>query len=341
MTDTKNRLWPFSPRASLITAVVFLAGFLLLVGLLRTLAAWPSAQSESVVLIGILVLSSLPIGLALLDKIIDRGAVIEYAGLKLAFSQSRELGASGFTVAANIGVRGTGISHSGTTEILNALRQATAHDVVIVNLEEGQAWWETRLLVLLSGAERLGKPNKIVFVGTDERKERQFQGWSHPQDLLPFLVKAHPQFERILYAVRAAVRQLAVADSSQAPDYLSWQPLWGPLAIEYKRMATNQGTLMPNELLAEQVLQSELVKNIEQPEGFRSINLVRLEELFRPVLHKDKNYIDLSWPVDRQLDAFLGTDASFIAITQDGQYSALVSRLTLLNQLLKPLLKPG
>lgn len=62
-----------------------------------------------------------------------------------------------------------------------------------------------------------------------------------------------------------------------------------------------------------------------------------MEEIFRPVLKKDP--IDLSWPADKQLDAFLKSDAPFLALTQDGRYLTLVSRLTLLNQLLKPLLE--
>ncbi|PTQ91462.1 hypothetical protein C8R30_1326 [Nitrosomonas nitrosa] len=335
MTEAKHKLWPFSPRASLITAVVLLVGFLLLVGLLRTFVAWPSAQSESVVLIGILALSLLPIGLALLDKIIDRGGAIEYGGVKLAFSQSWELGSRGLTVAANIGVRGEAITGSSTTQILDALKQATACDIVIIDLNEGQAWWETRLLVLLSGAERRGKPHKIVFVGKDAGKEQQFQGWSYASELLPCLLKAHPQFEKSLHAARAVASQLALTEPGQPPNL----PL-GPLALRYQNMANDNdpATGLPNDLFMEQALQSELGEKVEQQEGSRSINLVRLEELFRPVLIK--NCIDLNWPADRQLDTFLGTDAPFLAITQDGRYSAVVSRLALLNQLLKPLLKP-
>jgi len=338
MTDAKHKLWPFSPRASLITAVVFFMGFLLLVGLLRTLAAWPSAQSESVVLIGILVLSLLPIALALLDKIIDRGAVIGYGGVKLAFSQSRELGSSGLKVPANIGIRGEAIPDTGTKSILAVLKDTTAHDIVIIDLEEGQAWWETRLLVLLSGAERRGKPGKIVFVGTDASKIQQFQGWSYARSLLPYLLNAHPQFPISWHAASAVANQLALMEPSQPLPPTGKLPL-GPLAIHYEWMATDSATGLPNELIAEQVLQSELVKKVEPQGGARSINLVRMEELFRPVLIKDR--IDLNWPADRQLDAFLGTDAPFLAITQDGRYSALVSRLTLLNQLLKPLLQSG
>jgi hypothetical protein len=71
--------------------------------------------------------------------------------------------------------------------------------------------------------------------------------------------------------------------------------------------------------------------------GSRSISLVRLEELFRPVLSKE--LIDLRWPADRQLSAFLESEAPFIAVTDDGRYLALVSRGTLLNTVLNSLMK--
>jgi hypothetical protein len=92
MNDTDRRLWPFRPRASLISAAVLLVGLLLLVAVLRASAGWPSAQSENAVLIGVLLLSLLPILLALLDVIIERGTIIEYAGVKVNFSQSRDTG---------------------------------------------------------------------------------------------------------------------------------------------------------------------------------------------------------------------------------------------------------
>jgi hypothetical protein len=141
MNDTDRRLWPFRPRASLISAAVLLVGLLLLVAVLRASAGWPSAQSENAVLIGVLLLSLLPILLALLDVIIERGTIIEYAGVKVNFSQSRDTGTPSITVASNIGVRGEPISSSHTTRILDALKdalkQATTSDVVIIDLEDG------------------------------------------------------------------------------------------------------------------------------------------------------------------------------------------------------------
>jgi hypothetical protein len=64
------------------------------------------------------------------------------------------------------------VTDSATTQILDTLRQATGDYVVVVDLEDGKAWWETRLLVLLAGAVRLGKPDKIVFVSRDANIDR-------------------------------------------------------------------------------------------------------------------------------------------------------------------------
>jgi hypothetical protein len=93
-----------------------------------------------------------------------------------------------------------------------------------------------------------------------------------------------------------------------------------------------------NELLAEQMLQAELGQRIEALEGSRKLTLVRLEELFRPFLTTDR--IDLSWPSEHQMDALLGSSARDLAVTRDGTHVALVSRVALLAEALKPILKP-
>ncbi len=342
MTDIDRRLWPFTRKTSLLAVAVILPSLLVLVAILRMISAWPSAQSESAVFIGIVVLSLLPLLLAVLDTIIERGAVIEYGHVRVDFSQSRDMGTTGLTVAPNIGVAGQAVTDSGTTQILDALRQATASDVVVIDLEEGDAWWETRLLVLLAGAERLKRPQKVVFVGTDGGRSRTFQGWSNAETLLGRLVRSNPQYERSLQEARAAALQwelVGPVDPAQAGVQLATpqRPWLGTLATQHQWMAINALTGLRNEFLAEQLLQSDLGQKIEQQVGSIRVSLVRLDELFRPVLNRDA--IDLNWPAERQLDGFLASESSSIAVTQDRRYSTLVSRLTLLSQLVKPLVK--
>ena len=85
MNETDRRFWPFKPRTSIAWTILMLIGLLLIVVILRTTISWPSEKSETAVLVGVLLLSLLPILFSLIDVIIERGAVIEYGGVKIDF----------------------------------------------------------------------------------------------------------------------------------------------------------------------------------------------------------------------------------------------------------------
>ena len=84
-------------------------------------------------------------------------------------------------------------------------------------------------------------------------------------------------------------------------------------------------------MLYEQLLASDLAERVAKESGSKSVSLVRLEDLFRPVLINEA--IDQSWPNQRQLEAFFAGSEAFIAITNDGEYVTLVSRLSVLNSI--------
>ena len=129
MGDGDRRFWPFKPRFSLIGVTIILLAFLSAAAVLRARFNWPSAQSENVLLIGVLVLSLLPIALALMDVIIERGAIVQYGGVKIDFSRSQARAPTGFAVAPNIGVQGQPVTDSSTTQIIDTLRRATASEI--------------------------------------------------------------------------------------------------------------------------------------------------------------------------------------------------------------------
>ena len=97
MSDSDRRFWPFRPIMSIVVAILLLIGLLIIVAILREIVNWPSQNSETVVLIGVFLFSVLPVLLALVDVIIERGGVIDYKGMKIDFSQMPKMGASGFT----------------------------------------------------------------------------------------------------------------------------------------------------------------------------------------------------------------------------------------------------
>ena len=341
MSQPNQKFWPFKPQGSIISAIALLVGLLLLMVILRSTTGWLSEESEATVMIGVIVVSLLPVLLAILDIVIEQGGVIGIKDIKIDFSQVTQQGMENFNIPVNIGVRGAPVSDSDTTQILDALRGATSCDAAIIDLEDGQAWWETRLLVLLAGAERLKKPAKIIFVATEKGKEHQFQGWAHSDDLLWRLVQANFQYLRSLQASRAAAKQWELVEPIDPvnPGVQPIQPVWitGGLASQHSWMAFDGATGLPNELLAEQLLAADLGQKIEMHEGSKSIDLIRLEELFRPLLVTE--YLDLSWPTDKQISTVFDSEHTYISVVEKGRYSTLIAKTDVMNQMMRSMIE--
>lgn len=341
MTTKDQKLWPYKPRKAITSTIALLLVLLAIFGIAQSFAHWPSKESDTAVFIGILLISLLPVLLALVDMIIDRGGAIEVGGVKIDFSQMPQMGSAGIDIPANIGLAGQAVMDSSTTEILDTLQQATSCDIVIIDLEEGSAWWETRLLVLLAGAVRLNKPEKLVFIGKDRGIERRFLGWGYSTDLLHILLKDNPLYLRLYNIANAAARQWELVEPLRPGDPGYPQPPSAPptiqtgLASMHPWMSFDIDTGLPNPLLHEQLLQNELGENIENqmPDGPKKVNIVRLEEVFSSVLHKQ--LIDENWSKEIQISKFFESESPYIAITRSGEYIAMVSRLSLLNEIVK------
>ena len=338
MKESDNYFWPYKRRTSIVSAIVILLGLLTTVAILKKTINWPSEQSDTTILIGVLIFSLLPVLLALLDVFIERGGVIEVKGVKIDLSQVSKGKMKDMPIPVNIDVRGSLVNDSRPIEIYDTLRKATTCDVAIIDLKEGHAWWETRLLVLLAGAERLGKPEKVVFVGTKGGVKKCFLGWSHPYELLPLLLNEHPQYAISYQNALAASRQWALVESG--PNYPI--PAQAPfpqsgLAADFSNMAFDYETGKPNDLLAEQLLATDLVNKVENQETPKKISITRLNELFDAFLYTKS--IDESQSPEEQLNAFFNNGADYMAITNNEQYSTMVSRLTVLNTILKTMVE--
>jgi hypothetical protein len=68
-------------------------------------------------------------------------AVIEFKGLKLNLAQVATGTPSVALVATNIGVRAGAVSDTSSAQILASLEAAVNNEVIIVDLEDGRAWW--------------------------------------------------------------------------------------------------------------------------------------------------------------------------------------------------------
>lgn len=342
MKKSEQHFWPFSKKSSVISSIVTLSIFIII---LKIVFGWPSKNSESIIIIGAIILSLLPIIFALIDVIIEKGIAFEVYGIKIDFSKVVEKQVT-FTIPANIGVRSEKVNDSNTANIIESLRHAALADTVVIDLEDGDAWWETRLVILLAGAERLKKPEKIVFVSTNAGVKQCFQAWAYCNELLPLLLKEDPIYERSILVSKASSRQWELVEPlfpnpddniTKAPDPFFW--MTGQNSTAHGWMTISYKTQLPNDFFAEQLLAYELGNRIELLEGgIREINLTRLEQLFHTVLRKQ--IVDESWPENRKKETFFGTREPYIAITNYTRYSGIVSRLDVLNEIIKNIVLP-
>lgn len=336
MKKTSLKFWSFQPRFSLLIALLLLILLMLGFFLLRHYLNWPGENAEITVLIGIMLFSLLPVVLAVVDVLIERGGVVEISGLKFEFSKASGAGMPDFAVPDNIGAPGQPISDSGTMQILESLQHATANKIVVIDLKDGYAWWETRLLVLLAGAVRLQKPEILVFTAKVGNEENCFQGWAYAKELWPLLLRSYPPFAKIYHTTQAAVRQWGLVEPI-GPNQMPALPTWVGvgLASRYQGMAFDYPTGLPRPLFPEQLFASELGEKIEKTEPPRWVSLAKMEELFRSCLHNGA--VEESNEDDQQISAFFEQDADYIAITEKGKYKALASRTVLLSEFVKAL----
>lgn len=83
MTNADTKFWPFKPRFSIVISIVLAIVMLIITGIIRSIVNWPSEASPNAILIGILLLSLLPVFLAIFDAIISKGGSIGYKDFKI------------------------------------------------------------------------------------------------------------------------------------------------------------------------------------------------------------------------------------------------------------------
>ncbi len=197
-----------------------------------------------------------------------------------------------------------------------------------MDLEDGHAWWETRLLVLCAGAKRLGRPSVIVFTAVQGGKAGRYLGWGRPQELLDSLLVSDPHYRTAYLQMRSLAAVAPLRRRAGDTD-----PTTPSLAVDVPQMAwiIDRQVNSPSPVLGEELL-SEALKPLETPP--REIDSMRLQCLFHAVLHTasvDRTVPDAEW-----VRSALQSDDDYIALTESGRYvgmmtSSAVVRHTLLS----------
>jgi hypothetical protein len=325
----------------------------------RVSSDWPTAESDNLLLIGILVIGLIPMELLLIDALIRRGGKLSFQGIEIALAASRP--AVDLRIDTNIGLAGATVRDNLSTQILDALNRAANSEVVVVDLEDGKAWWETRLFVLAAGGARIGRPRAIVLVTSERGQGRAFLGWATPASLVQALCEPsnphHATYQKAYALARDAGEkwQKAILDmppgtaagtAPGTPAGLTTYP-WNLVGV-----AWNNG--LPNPFATEQFLAIELGQTIEEkwkappsstnPDassaerfpGAVTVTEASVRSQFAGQLHRTA--IEQGAAKEDQVAAFLADADEFVAITQGGSYVRLASRSAVLEGLVQQLL---
>ena len=331
-----GRLWPFGVIAALIAAGAVLVVLLVTVVVLGVTAHWPDQRWQGWLMLGVVLLALTPLLLLILDRVASTGGSVEFRGIKIAFAA--EAAGSAVTLPPNMGIPpGVSVADSGGFKLEAAMREATKNDVLVVDLEEGAAWWETRLFTLCSGARRRGQVRAVVFVATDHTVPRTFQGWASPGRLVQAMLDASPE-------LRHAADNAAVTARRWNLKYAPVPPAPVPPAPVPPAPVAAVGPLPDDVMIPpgacpfngtdrkafadEEALLTAFGPLEEQP---RPVTLARLAELFGPILHDVT--IDDRDPDDVWMATALSLDDDYLAVTRGQVYVGLLSRSAVLARI--------
>ncbi|WP_157880558.1 hypothetical protein [Streptomyces katrae] len=319
--------WPFGVRAAVLLVPVLLVVLAVAWGAARTALGLGSAPAGWV-LLGIVLLSLLPVLLVLLSRAVSGGGGLDPAAVKGALTEAAAA-RYGLLVPCNV-VPERGESPAGAVTSLRGLRGA---EVVVVDLEDGHAWWEHRLLLLCAAAARLGRPAVVVFTAQQEGRPGRFAGWATPADLLQRLQDSDPDLRKAYLEACGQAAGVRLAEASGAAPAAR---LMKELGLEGMRRLTHpppREALHP--FLEEQLLARRVDRFDTSPE---EIDLPRLLALFTPVLHTralERSDEDAAW-----LCAALLDEGDYIAFTDSGRYAGLLPGAAVARGVLLAVVRP-
>ena len=176
---TSQRFWPFERRYAWWASAVLLPASIAVVAGLQAAGDLPGHQIAGWILLGAVVIGLLPVILLVLGGV----STVKAAGVEVTFAavqravRAADEATVRSTLSDNLGAPPGTVPDTAGDTIIQALRAAVTNDVVVVGLGDGHEWWDTRLLLLIAGATRLGHPRAIVFTATRGGKPGQYLGW--------------------------------------------------------------------------------------------------------------------------------------------------------------------
>jgi len=355
-----SRYWPFGVRWAFLASVIMVPTLVAVgVWLYRPDGPLATRLTFAPLLIAV-VLGLLPVVLVILGgvrSVAAGGVTVAFAAVQDVVSAKGVVTARSL-IADNLGNPPGSVADTGSDTIISSLKDAVGNFSVVADLREGEEWWATRLLVLVSGAVRLAFPRAVVFTCADPDHARRFLGWATPSDLLRRLLAREPMLrEAYLESQRDwLLWQLGVQTPSgrvlpwAASGRMQKSKAAGVTLPQFPDPGVDSMTELPwpswiasptpwvmreDGFEAERLLLSQL-SPLEGPGRSWSLTEVRVRELFGSVLHTeavDPDDDEATW-----VETILGSTADFFAVTSGQQFVNLVPRRTAVNAVLLALI---
>lgn len=332
-------MWSAAALPSLVAIVAIL-----------THRRWMGSIRLNLPLLGsVVVVALVPLWLRLIDTMVDSAGSLELpGGIKLGFANARKAAQEPkeeLKVTANLGgVRGAAVNDSGGSVILDSLRPATAHEIAVVDLGEGDMWWRTRLLLLCLGAQRLGNPTTIVFLGTEAGVTERFVGWADSGDVARRLLRGGSKAMTDGYrrasamTMRLALGTPALADPNRVE--MPWAPMHGATAAPPTPALEWTGPdwqMAPERQLMENFASLEN-SMLESSPSELLLTVWGIRDQLGPILRTAS--VDVAMDDEAWVRRVLCGREKHVAVTDCGVYRYLVSRDRAMSAVIGSLLDP-
>lgn len=345
-----NLLWPYGTRSALLSAFIIWVLSAIVFMVSSTYMGWPDVESAKLATLTVVALGLLPIALLLLDFAATRRVAVDIKGVKIDFSQfdleQPEVKRETPGIPDNIGVSGPIISDTSPMDIIKTLKDVSKHEMVVIDLRQGEAWWVTRLLVLSAGAVRAGAPRILVFVGQKASMDHQFLGWAYSREIMESILRAKNEYrDRYDAAMRISQQVYMYGGEEFLPTRDDPTPVelhprvrrYTNPALPDNKQYSKLGPAVAEQILMDQLALSYPGSSLEDPPD--RLTMQRLEDLFGHCLRKDR--VDLRLSKQEQLTALFESAGSYAALVRAKRYESMVNKEDVERMLLRELLLPS
>lgn len=265
----------------------------------------------------------------------SRASIEAPFGLKIDFANAIIAGEVK-TLPDNLVQPGTIIPESGSAELDRAAREATEQTIIVIDLEDGQAWYWTRLFAVAATGVFLGAPKTMVLIGQRGNKLQHVAGWLRVEDLVHALTRQDPRYEWVWRHAQGYIDlfRRQGADPTYPPEF--------PSAGQYQYSYTENGDTAIMGILVHQMKFPDQITST--PAGLVAleveasppwVNLTEAESKLDAWLNRDK--VDLSEPEKEQVNQILDAEGGIAIAVRNGRFAGVIDVQRAERQVLKQL----